>query len=118
MRSDPLVLIAEDDDSVRMTLEIVLHDEGFRVLTASDGQEALEAARASRPDVILIDGVMPKLSGDEVLRRLRAEGSLEAEVFVLSGMEAEPGQWGDAHIIGKPFDIDELVVNIRRAIAG
>lgn len=114
---DPLVLIAEDDDSVRMTLEIVLNDEGFRVISAADGEEALQAARSARPDVILIDGLMPKLSGDQVLRTLREEGSLQAEVFVLSGMDVEPERWGDAHIIGKPFDIDDLVDKIRRAIS-
>ena len=72
MTDKPLVLIAEDDAGVRMTLEFVLADEGFEVLSAEDGEQALNLALERSPDAILLDGRMPKLTGKQVLTALRA----------------------------------------------
>jgi DNA-binding response OmpR family regulator len=115
----PLVLVAEDDYNVRLTLEIVLEDEGFEILLASDGEEALAAARTSLPDVILLDQIMPKLDGKQVFTALRAdESTKDIPVLVLSGMErGVPAEWPGAEFVGKPFNPEELVRRIRAVLA-
>jgi two-component system, OmpR family, alkaline phosphatase synthesis response regulator PhoP len=114
----PVVLVAEDDPSVRMTIEFVLQDEGFEVVLASDGEEALRLARKLEPDVILLDQMMPKLDGRDVLTGLREnDATRETPVFVLSGMARTKGDWPGAQFVGKPFSPDDLVDRIRKAIA-
>jgi CheY-like chemotaxis protein len=114
------VLVAEDDASVRMTLEFVLEDEGFEVLLAEDGQQALERALAELPDVILLDQIMPKMDGKEVLQALRAdESTANIPVLVLTGMaRGSSEEWPGAHFVGKPFSPDDLVERIRSVLAG
>jgi DNA-binding response OmpR family regulator len=113
-----VVLVAEDDPSVRMTIEFVLKDEGFEVLLAEDGAEALKLALESIPDVILLDQIMPKMDGKEVLTALRKEPSTSAiPVFVLTGMaRGEESEWPGAFFIGKPFSPDALVARIREVL--
>jgi two-component system, OmpR family, phosphate regulon response regulator PhoB len=113
-----IVLIAEDDASVRMTLEIVLEDEGFQILLAPDGEEALRIATAELPDVILLDQRMPKMDGKQVFRALRErEQTRHIPVFVLSGRERDPGgDWVGAQFVAKPFAPDDLIARIRRAL--
>ncbi len=115
----PLVLVAEDDASVRMTIEFVLVDEGFEVVMASDGVEALELARSRIPDVILLDQIMPKMDGKEVLQALRSEDATrDIPVLVLTGMSQGPeDEWPGAHFVGKPFSPDELLDRIRSVLA-
>jgi CheY-like chemotaxis protein len=118
--SKPLVLIAEDDASVRMTLEFVLEDEGFDVLIAEDGEAALRAAGDRIPDVILLDQMMPKMDGRQVLLALRQdEATSSIPVLVLSGM-ARGGEedWPGAQFVGKPFSPEDLIERIRQVIAG
>ncbi|MFP5298079.1 MAG: response regulator [Actinomycetota bacterium] len=114
----PKVLVAEDDPSVRLTIQFVLADEGFEVVLAEDGQEALELARQLIPDVILLDQVMPRLDGKEVFLALRSEDATRSiPVFVLSGLTGDDVEaWGDAVFVGKPFSPDDLVGRIREAI--
>ena len=125
----PVILVAEDDESVRMTLEFVLEDEGFEVLLAADGEEALGIALDRLPDAILLDQLMPKLSGRQVLDVLQVRDETRSiPVFILSGMDPSlrmPGvegdvaeQWLGAQFVGKPFDPEELVTSIRRALSG
>jgi two-component system, OmpR family, phosphate regulon response regulator PhoB len=113
-----VVLIAEDDASVRMTLEFVLEDEGFRVLLAPDGEEALRLASAELSDVILLDQIMPKMDGKEVFLALRRGlQTRQIPVLVLSGMERDsPEDWEGAEFVGKPFAPEDLVARIRRAL--
>jgi DNA-binding response OmpR family regulator len=114
----PLILVAEDDSNVRLTLEIVLEDAGFETLMAADGEEALRAARTSAPDVILLDQIMPKLDGKQVLHALRQDSATrDTPVFVLSGMErGVPDDWPGAQFVGKPFSPEELVRRIRAVL--
>jgi CheY-like chemotaxis protein len=115
----PVVLVVEDDASVRMTLSFVLEDEGFAVLEAEDGEEALRLATSERPNVILLDNVMPKMGGPQVLAALRAdEVTRDIPVFILSGMTPRAdNEWAGAHFIGKPFSPDALVDEIRSVLA-
>ena len=111
----PVVLVAEDDASVRLTLEIVLQDEGFDVLFARDGEEALRVARDSIPNAILLDQIMPKMDGKEVFAALRSEESTSAiPVLVLTGMDrGAADDWQGAHFVGKPFSPSDLVSRLR-----
>ncbi|HWC15094.1 MAG TPA: response regulator [Actinomycetota bacterium] len=115
----PVVLVAEDDASVRMTIEFVLQDEGFEVLLAEDGEEALRRALESKPDVILLDQIMPKMDGKEVLSALRADDTTSSiPVLVLTGMgRGEPSDWPGATFVGKPFSPEMLVERIREVLA-
>lgn len=115
----PKVLIAEDDASVRMTLEMLLGVEGFDLIVASDGVEALALAKEQLPDVILLDQVMPRMDGRQVFFALREEESTaDIPVLVLSGMARETIEgWPGAYFVGKPFSPDVLLEQIRSVIA-
>jgi DNA-binding response OmpR family regulator len=79
------ILIVEDDRFLRRACQARLEQQGYTILTASDGEEGLRVARAEAPDLILLDLLMPKLSGAEMLRILRAEdGTRTIPVLVLS----------------------------------
>lgn len=112
------ILVAEDDPSVRLTLQFVLADEGFEVLVAADGQAAVELATSERPDAILLDRMMPKLNGKQVLEALRADEDLrDIPIFVVSGLdEASPEEWPGVVFVGKPFAPEVLVGRIRHAL--
>jgi CheY-like chemotaxis protein len=114
----PKVLVAEDDASVRLTIEFVLADEGFEVLFASDGAQALALALDHLPDVILLDQVMPKMNGKEVLAALRAnESTRDTPVLVLTGMaRGSADEWPGAHFVGKPFSPEALVERINELV--
>lgn len=112
------ILVAEDDPGVRFTLQVLLEDEGFDVILASDGHHALAAARERRPDLILLDQMMPRMGGREVFRALRGEtGTSDIPVLVLTGLgPVSPEEWPGAHFVGKPFDPDSLVARINGAL--
>ena len=70
------ILVVEDETTLRETLVDALEVEGFRVIAAADGRSALARFRADRPDLILLDVMLPELSGIEVCRIIRAESSV------------------------------------------
>lgn len=112
------ILVAEDDPNVRLTIELILDDAGFEVSVASDGQEALDSALADPPDAILLDQMMPKMNGKEVLAALRANPSTsDITVLVLTGMSrGAPEEWPGAHFIGKPFAPDLLIEKLHNLL--
>jgi CheY-like chemotaxis protein len=84
------VLLVEDDRFLRRACEISLRQRGFAVTTAADGEEALRNVRAELPDLILLDLLMPKMTGIEVLKTLRAEeATREIRVLILSNSSRE-----------------------------
>ena len=111
----PTVVIAEDDPGIRLTLELVLQEEDLDIHCAADGQEALDLARKMRPQLMVVDQMMPKMDGKTVVTELhRDENTREIPVLILSGMEqAEDEDWYGAEFLGKPFSPDELVDRIR-----
>ena len=81
------ILLAEDDRFLRRAAEATLKRRGYTVLTASDGDDALRVARAEMPDLVLLDLIMPKLQGFEVLRTLKQDPATEGiPVIVLSNL--------------------------------
>lgn len=83
--ADKLVLIVDDDKGVRELLEVLVRREGFRVETAVDGEDALARARKSLPHLILLDLMLPKSGGFEVLHELQAEETAGIPIIVMTG---------------------------------
>jgi DNA-binding response OmpR family regulator len=113
------VLIVEDDLTLRETLEYNLERQGYRVRTASDGLMALELARQERPDVILLDLMLPGLDGLEVCRILRQE--MSAPIIMLTARADEVDkivglEVGADDYITKPFSMRELLARVKAAL--
>jgi DNA-binding response OmpR family regulator len=113
------VLIADDEPNIVISLEFLLQREGFDVLVAVDGEEALAKARADKPDLVLLDVMMPKMNGFDVCQALRADAELAGMRIVMltaKGRETEVskglGLGADAYVT-KPFSTKELVAQVR-----
>ncbi len=114
------ILIAEDEPDMAMGLRDNLQFEGFEVIEAADGAQALEAAKTQRPDLILLDIMMPKIDGFEVCRQVREAGfkvpiimltARSQEVDVVRGLEL-----GADDYMTKPFSVRELLARIKVAL--
>jgi len=105
------ILICEDDDNLRQLIRVVI-GSGYRIVEAGDGDEALALASEHRPDLIVLDLMMPRVSGIDVLRRLRSDVSVDGTHIVV--MSAWPDaqeaalEAGADKYIQKPFELDEL----------
>lgn len=80
-----LVLIVDDDDSVREMLEFIVKKEGFRVETAADGEEGVQKAEKLSPDLIVLDLMLPRYGGFELLRQLQAGEQKRIPIVVVTG---------------------------------
>ena len=94
MQTAPTILLAEDDRILRKAAEATLKKAGYVVITVADGEEALARARGDKPDLMLLDVIMPKLQGFEVLARLKADASTRDIPIV---MLTDLGQDSDRH---------------------
>lgn len=121
MSKKPLILVVDDDVPILVLMKNLLREFGFDTATAASGQQAVEEARKQPPSLILLDKNMPGMSGDEVLRALRAEGSIEGiPVLILSGEPVDPNELqrlGATAAILKPFDVPKLIETIRTHVA-
>src|SRR3954451_18219576 len=86
---EPLVLVADDDDDIRSLVSFRLQRSGYRVLVASDGEEALALALEHTPDVAVLDVMIPKLDGDEVTTRLREQEATRSIPVILLTARAQ-----------------------------
>ncbi|HLG00242.1 MAG TPA: response regulator [Acidimicrobiia bacterium] len=109
------ILVADDDPVILGLLEVNFEMEGYTVVTAEDGAVALDKARRSRPDIIVLDVMMPKMTGHEVAAALKADPKLAniPVVFVSAkaqGADVAKGMdLGAADYVTKPFDPIDLV---------
>lgn len=120
MPSKAKVLIVEDNSDVRRLYAIGLNQRGFEVKLAANGAEAVERIAHEKPDVILLDWVMPLMNGGEVLGKLEEDPRAAVPIIVISGHQ-RPAQQLDPRIrrwLTKPVSIEELVVEIERPLAG
>ncbi len=114
------ILVVEDDASILRGLELNLAAEGYRVRSAADGEEGLRLARAEGPDLLVVDLMLPRLGGLELIREIRAEDG-EVPILVLSakGHESDKvaalGLGADDYVV-KPFSLKELLARIARAL--
>ncbi len=115
-----LVLVIEDDASISLGLRINLEAEGFRVVTAEDGEHGLEQARTLGPDLVIVDVMLPRLNGFEVIQALRREG-YRMPIIVLSARTGEIDkvtglELGAEDYVAKPFSLAELLARVRAAL--
>ncbi|WP_299093797.1 response regulator transcription factor [uncultured Metabacillus sp.] len=114
------ILIVEDEEKIQRLLEIELEFEGYQVVKASDGIEALEAYRSGKWDLILLDVMLPGLSGIELLRRIRAKDSYTPVILLTAKGSVEDKvsglDLGANDYITKPFQIEELLARIRAVL--
>jgi len=94
------VLIVEDDRFLRRACQARLEQQGYTILTAADGEEALRVARAELPDLILLDLLMPKLNGVEVLRILRGEDATRTTPVLVLSNSSRQGDMDNIRALG------------------
>jgi CheY-like chemotaxis protein len=113
------MLLVDDVEDVRNMYETYLHFQGVRVTTAASGEEALESIALERPDVVVLDLAMPKITGWDVLRQLKSARETRAiTVLVLSGQDAEPSALaaGADGYLEKPCRPDRLLAEALRLL--
>ncbi len=115
----PKILIVEDEPMVADVVSRYLRRDGFEVMTAIDGQAALDMAHEWLPDLVLLDLMLPKIDGLEVCRRLRAESTVPIIVVTAKGDEADRIvglELGADDYVSKPFSPRELVARVRAVL--
>ncbi len=115
----PTVLVVDDEPRILRFVRAELESAGYRVLTAPDGNSALEAAETDSPDLIVLDVIMPGLDGFEVLRRLRGRWSVPVILLTARGSDADKVRGldlGADDYLTKPFSPDELSARIRAVL--
>lgn len=121
-KGTPRVLIVEDEPNIVLSLEILLQRAGYETASSADGEAALELIRRTRPDVVLLDIMLPKLNGYEVCRVVKSDPTLSSipvvmltakgqEVEILKGLEL-----GASAYIAKPFGNAEVLEAVRAAL--
>jgi two-component system response regulator RegX3 len=119
MADPPLILVVDDEQSYRDALAVALQREGFLVETAADGAEAIVRFDTAKPALVLLDLMLPKISGIDVCRELRARSRVpiimvtarNAEIDAVVGLEV-----GADDYVTKPFRLRELIARVRAAL--
>ncbi|HEY8491575.1 MAG TPA: response regulator [Dehalococcoidia bacterium] len=115
----PRILVVDDDPAIRVMLTDALGVEGWVVDSAEHGVAALAKVHQARPDVILLDLMMPVMDGWETVERLRHEGYDDIPVIVLTAapmLSRIQRQFPHSPVIGKPFDLPHLVAAVQEAL--
>jgi len=116
------ILVVDDDPLIRTLIEHKLRQRGFEVTSAESGEEGLRQAAAKRPDLIVLDAMMPELDGFEVLRRLKQDaGTAGIPVIMLTARKQERDivaalSSGARDYLVKPFMPEELIMRIRNLL--
>ncbi|HSK25536.1 MAG TPA: response regulator transcription factor [Jiangellales bacterium] len=114
------LLLVDDEENLRSMLQAALRHSGFEVHPAATGREALEGVRSHRPDLVVLDVMLPDLDGFEVCRRLRSTGDATPVVFLTARDGTEDKvrgltTGGDDYLV-KPFSLEELVARIEAVL--
>ncbi|MBI2912451.1 MAG: response regulator transcription factor [Chloroflexi bacterium] len=117
--TEPLVLAVDDEAGILRLIKLELVEQGFHVVAADNGQDALALAEAQRPDIILLDIMMPDMQGLEVMRRLRELSN--TPIILVTAKDSETDkvrglEMGADDYIVKPFNADELAARIRAVL--
>jgi DNA-binding response OmpR family regulator len=122
MTDAPLVLCADDDEDILSLVSLRLQRAGFEVVTAADGDEAVEVARTRQPALAVLDVMMPKRTGYEVLAELRADPALRGMKVILLSARVQEGDvargmdaGADAYL-AKPFKAQDLVTKVQELL--
>jgi DNA-binding response OmpR family regulator len=119
-QSPSRVLVIEDDASIALGLRINLEAEGYEVLSAEDGERGLAMVRGEQPDLVILDVMLPRLNGFQVLQTIRREG-LAMPIIVLSARTGEMDkvtglELGAEDYVAKPFSLAELLARVKAAL--
>jgi excisionase family DNA binding protein len=118
----PLVLLVDDDERVRELVRVNLEFEGYTIREAASAEEGMTAIEEAKPDLILLDVMMPHIDGWEMLRRVQERhGVGSIPVIMFSGKldeqaQAEAAQRGASGFVGKPFDLQQLVEQTKQIV--
>ena len=117
------ILIADDEQNIVISLEFLMKREGFEVLVANDGEEAIRRIRADQPDLVLLDVMMPKKSGFEVCQEVKSDpalGAVRILMLTAKGRDTELAKGlalgADAYVT-KPFSTKDLVARVKEILA-
>jgi len=120
MPRKPVILVVDDDAPIIMLMRSLLREFGYEARTANSGAAAIEAARAETPDLVLLDKNMPGISGGDVIRALRTDvGLANVPILLLTGDPVAPeeiDELGANGTVQKPFDLQDLIVQIRKHV--
>ena len=114
--SEPRILVVDDEPAIRRTLRANLAARGYGVMLAETGEEALTVARAQQPSLVILDLMLPGMSGIDVCRELRAESSVPILILSARGeerMKVRALDLGADDYLTKPFGMDELLARVR-----
>ncbi|HET9475938.1 MAG TPA: response regulator, partial [Dehalococcoidia bacterium] len=119
MTSEPLVLAVDDEAGILRLLKLELAAQGFSVVTATNGEDALRVAEEQRPDILLLDVIMPDMTGYEVMRKIREQSG--APIILVTARDSDADkvrglELGADDYIVKPFSPDELAARIRAVL--
>lgn len=123
VKRGPLVLVVDDDPAILRVVELLLDRNGYTVRTAANGQEALKALRKIVPDVLVLDVVMPGMSGYDVCQIVKRDARLQNVPVIFLTAQGSPQDFKAGHDAGaviymtKPFQPDRLLGAIRLACA-
>ena len=119
------ILVVDDDPFILRMLTLVLEREGYHVLKAMDGEEALAQIRASRPALVLLDAVMPKKDGYQVCQEVRNDPTITPQPYIimltaqdLEDDRAKATRLGVDEYITKPFNPTQVVARVREVLNG
>jgi two-component system KDP operon response regulator KdpE len=119
MSTEPLLLVVDDEAGILRLMKLELSAQGFRVITASDGEQGVKLAEEQRPDAVLLDVMMPGLSGLEVMRRLRERSNVPVLLVTAKDKDTDKVrglELGADDYIVKPFNPDELGARVRAVL--
>jgi two-component system OmpR family response regulator len=116
----PRLLVVDDEENIRFLLDVALRHLGFDVELATTGREAIDKVASTKPDLVVLDVMLPDLDGFEVCRRLRAEGS-RTPVLFLTARDATEDKVrgltiGGDDYVEKPFSLEELVARVQAVL--
>ena len=114
------ILVVDDEPAIRDLIVAVLEDEGYAVVAATNGRRALDLLPAERPDLVIMDIMMPEMDGREAYRRLRELPELAHVPVVMMSAASSPDQLSPrvAAFLAKPFDLDDLLETIVDVLEG
>ena len=106
------ILIVDDEPHIVMVVKVRLEKAGYEVISAGDGREGLDKARTEKPDLILLDLMLPLISGDEVCRTLKADPEYKKIPIIIFTARARQTDNCADDIVNKPFDPKQLLEKI------
>lgn len=112
------ILVADDEEDIRLIIKFALEDKGYKVITASDGAEAVAIADKEKIDLIILDAAMPKMDGYEACKKLKRDAKTkDIPVIFLTAIDLQKDKLksqrlGAVKFIAKPFEIEALIEDI------